>query len=313
MLQGVSKGKIKKPVFILLYARDGIGKSTFGSEAPNPIFLGPEDGTSHLDVARFEQIRTFTDVKNAASKVLKEKHHYETLVIDSLDHIEPILFKETIDLQRPKNSDETWTIEDTYGSFGKWVNGISGEWFSLIDILKDIRNIRKMNVIVLAHAQVKSINEPTQPMPYDRYALKLHNEKHSALWRESVECVLFVNYETIVKKGKNESKAKAYGEGRRVMYTEPKPQYDAKNRYGLPPELPFDLGSSWSTFYAAYQAGQPDVIDSKKVMDEITFILTRVDMDTSDRIKAALQKSEGDLNKLVKIRDHAVLLAGEHS
>ena len=55
--------------------------------------------------------------------------------------------------------------------------------------------------------------------------------------------VLFANYKTIVVnvdgQGAQKGKNKAQG-GKRVMYTSHHPCWDAKNRYGLPEELPFD-------------------------------------------------------------------------
>ena len=55
--------------------------------------------------------------------------------------------------------------------------------------------------------------------------------------------VLFANYKTLAvsvdDKGK---KHKAQG-GRRVMYTSHHPCWDAKNRYGLPEEMPFEYDS----------------------------------------------------------------------
>ena len=54
--------------------------------------------------------------------------------------------------------------------------------------------------------------------------------------------VLFANYKTIVVnvdgQGAQKGKNKAQG-GKRVMYTSHHPCWDAKNRYGLPEELPF--------------------------------------------------------------------------
>ena len=56
--------------------------------------------------------------------------------------------------------------------------------------------------------------------------------------------LLFANYKTVVEKagsGPN-AKNKASG-GRRVLYTTHHPCWDAKNRFGLPEELPLDYAS----------------------------------------------------------------------
>ena len=56
--------------------------------------------------------------------------------------------------------------------------------------------------------------------------------------------LLFANYQTIVEKsgsGPN-AKNKATG-GKRVLYTTHHACWDAKNRFGLPDEVPFDYAS----------------------------------------------------------------------
>ena len=38
-LGSIVRGKIAKPIRVLVYGVHGIGKSTFGAHAPNPVFL----------------------------------------------------------------------------------------------------------------------------------------------------------------------------------------------------------------------------------------------------------------------------------
>jgi hypothetical protein len=83
---------------------------------------------------------------------------------------------------------------------------------------------------------------------YDRYQLKI-NDKAAALVREAADAMLFARFETELVKA-NGSKAKVRGEGMRVMYTESRPAFDAKNRFGLPFCMPLD----WKTFGDAIRA-----------------------------------------------------------
>ena len=57
-LANVVRGRLQRSMRVFVYGVDKIGKSTFGAGAPSPIFLGAEDGTSELDVARFAEPRT---------------------------------------------------------------------------------------------------------------------------------------------------------------------------------------------------------------------------------------------------------------
>src|SRR5689334_17219845 len=91
-LANVVKGKIKRPVRVVLYGPEGVGKSTFGAGAPKPIFLGAEDGTAQLDVSRFPAPERYEDILEALRVLATDEHDYETLVVDSLDWVEPLMW-----------------------------------------------------------------------------------------------------------------------------------------------------------------------------------------------------------------------------
>jgi hypothetical protein len=75
--------------------------------------------------------------------------------------------------------------------------------------------------------------------------------------KEWADMVLFANYKTYaVSVDKDGKKFKAQG-GERVMYTTHSPCWDAKNRFDLAPELPFDYAQIAHLFSA--QTAQPAV------------------------------------------------------
>jgi len=53
VLEQIRTGKQSSPPRILLYGTEGIGKSTFAAQAPNPIFIPTEDGLNEIDCASF--------------------------------------------------------------------------------------------------------------------------------------------------------------------------------------------------------------------------------------------------------------------
>ncbi|MCS6901519.1 MAG: MAPEG family protein, partial [Myxococcales bacterium] len=77
-----------RPLRVVLYGVEGVGKSTFASQAPDPIFLCAEEGAVGLDVARFPTAHTWIEVLEAIRVLTHEEHPYKTLVIDSLDWLE---------------------------------------------------------------------------------------------------------------------------------------------------------------------------------------------------------------------------------
>ena len=224
-LSGISKGKIQLNDLTLVYGVAGVGKTTFASQAPNPLFLPTEDGTSHMDVSRLERPKTWKDVLGIVTELLGDSHGYSTLVIDTLDGLEPLLFHH---LTKGKT-----TIEDVGGGYGRYVGVVNNEWSRLMNGLALLR--ANMNIIILAHAEIKKFEDPVNNQAYDRYQLKLYNQKSSMLWKEYVDCLLFANYEVVTKK--DGSKVRAFGFGERKLYTEHRPSFDAKNRLGLPSEI----------------------------------------------------------------------------
>lgn len=238
MLTRVTRGRVQKPHLILLYGPDGVGKSSFGAAAPKPIFLGSEQGTDFLDVDRLPPIKMWADVHVAISELRTEKHDYETLVIDSLDWLEPILY------QKLCEQHQVSSIEYVAGGYGKGYVEAIKLWNELIHGLNTLREQRKMNIVLICHSEVVPFHDPTTNTAYDRYQLKLY-KKASALFREYVDTVLFANYEVFTKK--EGGKSRAYGDGARVLFTERRPAFDAKNRVGLPFSFNFD----WPDYEAA--------------------------------------------------------------
>lgn len=297
-LKNVIKGRIEKPYLVLIHGAPGVGKSTFASDAPAPIFLGTEDGTSSLDVARFPEIKSFRSAQAAVNELLTENHDYETLIIDSLDWLEPMVFDEVC-----KEANVT-QIEDAFGGWGKGYAAALTKWREFIDQISALRSEKGMNVIVIAHSQVRKFDDLKENKTYDRWTLKL-NEKASALWQEFVDTILFATYQVATKKDEASGKVRAYSDGSRVILTSWRPAYVAKTRANLPHELPL----SWEAFDEAVKADKPADADALK--GQITELLAVVDSKTAQTVKAHLAKVGDDavalsktLNRLQTIAVH---------
>ena len=241
-LAAVRTGRRVSPLRVMLYGPEGIGKSTFGANAPAAIFLGAEDGTDEIECARLPEPYGWRDVIDGVRMLAIEKHAYETLVVDTLDWLEPLVWQ--FCCERDKKKD----IED-YG-FGKGYVAALGEWRNLIAALENLRRTRAMNVVLLAHSHVKNFKNPDEGDDFDRYQLKVH-EKAGGLCKEWCDAVLFANYETHVVRSKSK-RAKGYGGATRVLHTQRRAAFDAKNRFGLPEQMALD----WAEFVAAVEAGR---------------------------------------------------------
>lgn len=225
----ITRGKIRKPIKIVIYGTEGIGKSTFASRFPDPLFIDTEGSTVELDVARLDPPSSWQMLLSEIQYVINNKP-CKTLVIDTADWAENLCISSLC-------ANKNWTgIEDA--GYGKGYTYLEEEFGRMLNQLTDVINAG-MNVVVTAHAQIKKFEQPDEMGAYDRYELKLE-KKTAALLKEWADIVLFANYKTYsVAVDKDGKKRKAQG-GQRVMYTSHHPCWDAKNRHGLPEEMPFD-------------------------------------------------------------------------
>lgn len=228
----VSSGTVTRPQKVVVYGPEGIGKSTFASKFPSPLFLDIEKGTSQLDIDRLDwsDSDTWTDLLDAIKEISTTKHHYKTIVIDTADKAEQLCMQSICEKMKVSG------IEDI--GYGKGYTYIGEEFAKLLSYLDNVIKVG-INVVILAHAKMRKFEQPDEMGAYDRWELKLTRQA-GPLLKEWADMLLFCNYKTSVAKTK-EGAVKAQG-GKRVMYTSHHPCWDAKNRHGLADVLNFDYG-----------------------------------------------------------------------
>ncbi len=235
MLDKVKKGKQPKPRRTVIYGPHGVGKSTFAAQWPDPVFIQTEDGISDIDVASFPLAIELLDAYNAVMELGGGGHEFKTVALDSADWLERLIWKNVCTKEGKK------AITDfPYGTgYGKATSIFS-------DVLNALNTCRDkgMNVVVIAHCEIKRFENP-EGDSYDRYVPKLHRDAASLL-QEWADEVLFTNYKVNVRKtdanGFNkDGRGVGIGTGERVIYTTERPSHVAKNRLGLPDELPMNF------------------------------------------------------------------------
>ena len=243
LLQQVRTGKEAQPPRIMIYGSEGVGKSTFASLAPNPVFIQTEDGLSEIDTSKFPLARTFEDVVMQLQAVRDEQHEFGTLVIDSLDWLERLVWDRVCADYGVKS------IEKADGGYGKGYVHALTYWRQIVSILNDIRSKRGMAVVMIAHAAVERFEDP-EHAAYDRYTPRLH-KKACSLVCEWVDAVLFASRRLRVDSTTGKAAPVGADGGERILRTNGSPACIAKNRFGLPTELPL----SWAAFVEALKGG----------------------------------------------------------
>lgn len=246
-LSSIQRSRSNRPPRVVVYGPHKIGKSTFAASAPKPIVIQTEEGLDGLDVPAFPLAKSFNDVLAAIGSLYSEDHDFQTVVIDSLDWLEPLIWKHTAEAHGKEDL-------EAFG-YGKGYLYAADTWRLFLDGLNALRNERGMAVICLAHHQIKRFDSPDSD-PYDRYQIKLH-DRASAIVQEWADVIGFANYEVLTTKtevGFNQKVTRGIGTGRRMLHLVEQPAYQAGNRYGLPSAV--DL--TWPAFISAFaQSIQP--------------------------------------------------------
>jgi hypothetical protein len=239
-LSSLQRGAVQKPPRILVYGVSGIGKTTLATSALNPVVIQTEDGLGTIDVQSFPLAKSYTDVMDALASLATEAHDLKTLVVDSLDWMEPLVWAHACTRNGWPN------IE--HPGYGKGYVEALILWREYIDAINYLRDTVGMTVVQIAHTNIKRFDSP-ESEPYDRYEIKLHKTAN-ALVQEHSDVVLFANYRIATTKadaGFNKKITRAIGSGERVLYTQERPAFLAKNRYGMPESMPM----AWANVAAA--------------------------------------------------------------
>lgn len=232
-LKSLRKTGVARPPRIVLYGTHGIGKSTFAAQAPNPVFIPTEEGLDAINATAFPVCQSFEDIMDSIGVLATDEHDFATVVMDSADWAEQLVHK------RVAQDNKVATI-DAIG-YGRGYKAAADYWRQILDGLDHLRNTKNMQVIMLAHTQVKRFDDPLAD-PYDRYQLDLHHASASLI-AEWCDILMFANqqYSTVKSDvGFNQKVTRAVGTGNRVLYTQERPGWQAKSRWPLPDSLPLE-------------------------------------------------------------------------
>lgn len=240
-LSAVRRGVIQRPFRVLLYGPEKTGKSTFASQAPNPIFLCADSGTEHLNVDRFPAPETWAQALGYIRELQHGGHGYRTLVVDPVNFLEPLI-----------HTSITGSSDVAIDAIkGKDANGYvaAKNQFEVLKKALELVWLAGINILIVGHSESKR-HDPPDGESYDRFTLAM-NEKCAGILKRWVDHILFVRQDAFGKYDKKTKKSKAEGTGAVYMYTQWSPAFDAGNRARLPASMPL----SWREFADALHDG----------------------------------------------------------
>ena len=298
-LADATDGTTVAPDWLILYGDDKIGKSTWSSEAPKPLFIRFEDRHHHIAAKKLPVIR---DEVDEAGKVVEHglptflgilsdlthsAHDYQTIIIDTVTTLEPIVAS-WVCSQNGKSS------LDDFG-YGRGPNAALEEWRRIINALEMLRSKRGVGIHLLGHVQIRKFNSPDAAVgEFDRFQLQLH-EKVAGLLRQRVDNIFFAQNEILsaVKDGRT----KGISTGVRLMRTRRTAAWDAGNSLALPETMPFS--------YADYAKAKAkfSTVDPAELSTEVETLIPTLPPEHQVTAREYLAKAGTDRTKLAQLID----------
>lgn len=312
MVTKLIKGRVKKPIAVIIYGVAGVGKSELASGFPNPVIIGPEENDELEYGARFPKVESYNQMMLYLNELITGKHDrekFQTVIIDTIDMFEKsVIHKE---IERSENK----SMVLARGGFGKAYKESRMKLSMLRERLEVLRDKKNMHIIILGHSSKTKFTDPMVGADYDMYELPLHKDANE-IFTDWCSAVLFMNW----KKSINEQ-GFAVGTDERALYTEYRPAHLAKNRYGFPYEIvlkktkdPRENAAIVLGMVEEFYRGErkesfsSDLeIMKNQTMDAIKLI---ADLDTKEKAINAYNEKINDINSLMKIRNYAQSITG---
>ncbi len=293
VLKNIVTGKKVGPQIHTIAGNNGVGKTTWAASFPKALILDLERGSNHLNVSRLtpDHIQDFEALKSILKELAELKHDYQSLVIDSAEALEGLISDYVC------REGKVESIEKYEGGYGK---GYSRTRELMREIMIALQNLQSKGItsILVAHTQVKSITDPATNQTYDRVIMRC-NDKMAAIIRDLSDNVFYATHKVFTTETKG--KVRAFGDGQRVMYTQWRPGFEAKNRLDLPHELPLS--------YDAFIEAQGKESDVETVLADINEIAGGLDEKLKSDVQAMIEKFKNNPVKLKEVKNRLMKYA----
>jgi hypothetical protein len=161
-------------------------------------------------------------------RIIAEPGSCRVLALDALGGFEFLCHQHVCD----RDHDGVWGEKGFLGYMRGYDRSVT-DWRTLLSRLDELRTRHNIASIFLSHAQVRPFSNPLGE-DFKRFEADCHSKTWGVTGRWA-DGVFFGTYETVVPEDRQgRSTHKGIGKSHRILYTERRDAFDAKNRYGMP-------------------------------------------------------------------------------
>ncbi len=255
-LSQVKKPEPKAPM-ITIVGSAGTGKTSLAGRFPNALLVALEDGTSvfegweesekpqTLDLSGSDDIQS--SLKALISELGTQEHDFKTIVFDSITALN-LMYEAKL-----CKDYKVATVADAAGGYFKGYTEVASMHEKFIGWCDYLRKAKGFSIVFLSHIEIEKIkNSPDETSEYAVFGIGMYR-KSAAMYRNFCDGVYYLTKEKFItgaesdRKGKQTKFGRATESGNRVLITsgDGKTGYiDAKDRYGLDPEIPVPHGTN---------------------------------------------------------------------
>lgn len=288
ILKKATSGKTLGAQVNTILGPNGVGKSTLGCSFKKSINVDLEDGSNHINCTRIpaSEVPTLKELQQVLTELIDSD--FETVNIDTVDQVEALISAYVCE------EGKVDSIEKYGGGYGKGymrTRELMRELFN--DYITPLKKAGK-TVNLISHTQVKSISDPATNATYDKIIMRC-NDKMASIIKDLSDNVLFITFKYFTEED-SRGKTRAYSEGKRVVYTQWRAGWDAKNRLGLP----LEIDASYEAFISNQGAEWVDDQSTDALLKECQSMLNGLNADIQAKAKAMLDDKKNHTVKKLK-------------
>jgi hypothetical protein len=227
----ISQATCGSAPIVLLYGAEGRGKMTLACKFPNPVAMLLERGLPRgVKIDAIGELEGYNAIIDALRSLYSDPRDYKTLIIDTLDALEPMLLEHVCLVHHWKNIEQP--------PYGKGFVIADQEWLGFIRAIVALRDKHGMTIVLVAHSTIERFDDPRAPS-YTAYWPKLHKRaRHLIMDACDVIGFLAEDLRIATDDGGFRERVRATSSNQRFLFVEGTPAYVAKNRYGMPAKIP---------------------------------------------------------------------------